>query len=396
MPTVVTAKPAGYFAFDQGLRKEIDDRNIAIHETSSADPTRVFSRGAVPFPAEAKRKAFSYFSQLVFVPDNKVGWVPGAIAEAQRLHAEHSFDAILATAPPYSALLAGSRLARQTGLPLVCDFRDDWLGNPRHRYPTALHRRRNAALEAEVLQAASAVTVINRHIGTALGDRNLGSRGLIHVLPQGFDPEDFARRREADTSSAQRGPCVFLHAGSFYDAQSPVAFGAALKQFLDANPDKRRKVLARFVGATPAPVSKVVESFGLEDVVSVEGYVDHSRVCEMLMEADVLWMTVGRQPREEQISTGKLFEYFGTLKPVLGLVPSGAAREALESYSAGIVCPPNDVHAIAKQIERMVELHDAGLLPSASPAEVEPYDRRRLTGELATILTDITDRTSTT
>src|SRR5690606_37850109 len=95
-PTVVTARPAGYFAFDSELRREIDERGIAVHETRSADPTRVFARGTVQFPSEARRKAFSYLSQLAFVPDNKVGWVPAAVEEGLRLHATRPFDAVLA------------------------------------------------------------------------------------------------------------------------------------------------------------------------------------------------------------------------------------------------------------------------------------------------------------
>ena len=39
-------------------------------------------------------------------------------------------------------------------------------------------------------------------------------------------------------------------------------------------------------------------------------------------------MTVGNGTGQELISTSKLFEYFGTLKPVLGLVPEGAAKDA--------------------------------------------------------------------
>jgi glycosyltransferase involved in cell wall biosynthesis len=388
-PTVVTARPAGYFAFDRELRREIDERGIAVHETRSADPTRVFARGTVPFPSESRRKAFSYFSQLVFVPDNKIGWASAAVTEGLRLHEETPFDAVLATAPPYTALVAGKRFASQARLPLVCDFRDDWLGNPRHNYPTPLHRRRNADLESEVVHAASAVTVINRYIGASLTDRHADIRNAVHVIPQGFDPDDFAHGLEPVRTSARKGPCVFLHAGSFYDAQNPQSFAAALRSFVSSRPEKRGRVRAHFVGATPEAVKVVVDQYRLDDIVSIIPYVDHTTVCQMLLEADVLWMTVGRQPREEQVSTGKLFEYFGTRKPVIGLVPPGAASEALEAYSAGFVCSPNDVPSIAALIERMADLHSTGLLPVASPTEIEPYDRRLLAGELATILSDV-------
>ena len=53
---------------------------------------------------------------------------------------------------------------------------------------------------------------------------------------------------------------------------------------------------------------------------------------------------------------GKLYEYLGTGRPILGLVPAGsqAKRAVLRDYGAGIAVAPKDTKAIADAI---VELY---------------------------------------
>ena len=389
-PVVVTAEPRAYFAFDDDLRSELDQRGVEVHETGSSDPTRAFGRRTVPYPREWQRRAFSLISGFLFVPDNKRSWQSEAVAKALQLHDDKPFDAVLATAPPYTTLRAGRVFSRRTGLPLVSDFRDNWLGNPRHDYPTAWHRRTHARMEAEVVHAGAAVVTINRYIASDIRSRH-GDICPIHVIPQGFDPEDFARDRNRGAASGDASFCVFVYAGTFYDAQQPGTFLAALRQVLRRRVELRATVRVRFIGTFAPETREAMSAADLSDVVTVEDYTSHRDVCQAMMDADVLWMTVGRQRGEEQISTGKLFEYFGTRKPILGLVPEGAARDALESYSAGFVCSPDDFVQCASHIERLVDLRLAGELPVAHEDEIAVYDRRSLGARMAQVLDEAVD-----
>lgn len=388
-PVVLTARPAGYFAFDHGLRDELDARGIEVHETRSADPTRVFGRRPVAFPAERGRRMFAGVSQWIFVPDNKAGWVRPAVARAFELHRETPFDAVVATAPPYSALVAAARFSARTGVPLVSDFRDDWLDNPRHTYPTRFHARWHRRLERNVVEHSAAIVTINDYIRASIAGRHPRPGEVIHVIPQGFDPEDFPTDDSSPRPAVAAEQCEFLYAGSFYDVQTPDYFLAALTNLIGRRPELRPRVRASFVGATNDVVRRSARKFGCDDLVELRDYVPHERLCKMLVAADVLWMTVGRQHRANQLSTGKLFEYFGTRKPVVGLVPDGAARDAIRSYSAGHVCPPDDVGAIEHTIERLVERQADDLLPRASDDDLRPYDRRALTRRLGSILDSV-------
>ena len=388
-PTVLTCEPGGYFAFDQSLWDEIRDSGIEVIRTRGWDPTRFFqSKHVVALPAEKKRRRISTLSQFVFIPDNKIGWFRSArragLAAIQRL--QH--DLIFATAPPYTAHLIGRSLSKRTGTPLVLDFRDDWIGNPRHVYPTGLHRAANAKLEHAALGSAAKVVVINEVIRRNLLSRNEDAIAPedISVLSQGFDPEDFQKPASTDLDESR---FTILYSGVFYDVQTPAFFLLALADVLMRRAELRNRIEAVFVGMIPDSAAGIIERFNLSSVVRRTGYLPHSEVISHLQRSDVLWMTVGRCKGSETISTSKLFEYFGARKPVLGLVPMGAARQALEQYGASEIAEPDSVSEISAAIERLYDAWDEDRLPMPDASVVDQFDRRHLTQKLGMLFDGI-------
>ena len=390
-PTVLTCEPGGYFAFDSSLWDEMVEAGIDIIRARGWDPTRMFgSKSVVAMPGEERRQWLSRISQFLFIPDNKIGWFRAAqragLEAVERLQPEIIFS----TAPPYTAHLVGRSISRRTGTPLVLDFRDDWIGNPRHLYPTELHLRASAVLERKALESADRVIVINEFIRRNLLRRNPGviSPGHVTVLDQGFDPEDF----EAPVSSDRaRSRFRILYSGVFYDVQTPDFFLLALADLLTRRVELRERIEAVFVGILPDSAAAIIDQYSLGSVVRHTGYLPHAEVIGHLQSADVLWMTVGRCEGSETISTSKLFEYFGAQKPVLGLVPYGAARDALEQYGASEIVLPDSVSEIGAAIERLFDAWDNGVLPKPSPTAVERYDRRRLTQRLGSLFNAVVD-----
>lgn len=387
-PTVITVAPGGYFAYDEGLLEELRTREIEIVRTFSLDPTRLFgTERVVALPNEERRRRLSSLSQWLFVPDNKIGWYPWAVAAGVRLGRGAAFDAVLSSAPPYSGHLAAARVSELLRIPLVVDFRDDWLENPRHVYPTAMHRWMHRRLERRVLGRARRVLTINEPIRRSLLQRARagGLSPAIEVVPQGFDPEDFARAPHVERSAKLR----LLYTGIFYDAQTPDYFLRGLAELLERRPELRERIEAVFVGLVPDASRELAGRLGLDRVVRFEGYMTHAESVGWLGSADVLWMTVGRREGAEQISTGKLFEYFGAAKPILALVPEGAARQALAGHGACSVVEPDDVAGIASALGAFADAWAADRLPRPARAYVDRYDRRRLAGQVAGILASV-------
>ena len=378
-PTVITAKPAGYFAYDPELLKEVESGEVEIHATRSLDPTRLFpSNRIVSLPSEPVRSRVALISQMVFIPDNKVGWIPFAVRRGLKLHKRRPFDVIFASAPPYSGLLAALRLKRHMGVPLIIDFRDDWIGNPLHRYPTRLHRTISASLEKKVIGITSAITTINGVIRDSFLKR-YPEISNISVLPHGYDVSLNRVIRDKENTGNRM---VILYTGIFYDAQKPDYFLKALALIAKEFPGIINQIDARFLGLLPRSAMNMIDQLGLQRFVSYGGYVSHKEAMAAQQDADILWMTIGDRPCARGISTSKLSEYMGCRKPILALIPPGDAQQTLERYEAAYIVGPQKVDLIAQTIVKIFHDWKKGILPVHNEEFVSSRTQKHITGKL--------------
>ena len=385
-PTVLTAKPAGYFAHDNSLWAPIKEAGIRVIQTSSLDPTRFFREGStVRLPRESRRQVLASISNWVFVPDNKLGWMPFAVRAGLREASLQSFSAIYSSAPPYTGHLVGSKIAQRLGLPLIVDFRDDWVGNPRHIYPTALHQQLHVRQERQVLRHASAVTTINRPILDGLQTRQQPLQIPGHVIPHGYDEQCVS----SETRKNHKNKLCLVYTGVFYDTQTPEYFLRGLREFLIQHPDMDKRVSAIFAGLVPDYFVGLVQSLKLEQVVQYVGYLEHNSVVALHQKADILWMTIGSRPGASQISTGKLFEYMGTRKPILALVPPGAASDTLHRYKAAYVVAPEDISQATQALNRIRNDWRNQCFPEPDEAFVSMLSRKHLTQRLSDVLNTV-------
>ena len=64
----------------------------------------------------------------LLLPDPQVGWLPFALPAAERIIRERKIDVVLITVPPFSSVRLATRLRKIfPKLPIVVDFRDEWL-----------------------------------------------------------------------------------------------------------------------------------------------------------------------------------------------------------------------------------------------------------------------------
>lgn len=387
-PTVLTVEPGGYFAFDTSLEKDIQSKKIRVERTKSVDPTRLFrKKSTVSIPKESSRKWLSKISQALFIPDNKIGWMNTAMWKGIELHHETPFDVILATIPPYTSALVAQKISEKTGIPYVLDYRDDWLDNPRHEYITPIHRALHRRLEKKALSKCVSVISINEPIANRIKARICSyfkekEGPEVNVITQGYDQEDFAGKRSITKDSILN----LVYSGVFYDAQTPDYFLKALALFMQNNPALGPRIQVTFVGLVPEASKALVDTLGLTGLVQYAGYVSHEEAVDYILSASVLWMTVGEGEGQELISTSKLYEYMGTEKPILGLVPDGAAKDALKAYKASWVASPGAVEEIANTLEVIYKAWEHGILPTPAPQFTEQIERRYLTGLLSELL----------
>jgi hypothetical protein len=100
---------------------------------------------------------------------------------------------------------------------------------------------------------------------------------------------------------------------------------------------------------------------------------------------------IGKGKGEDMMSTGKLFEYIGSRKPILGCVPDGTAKNTLLETKASLITDPYDVDEIEKALLRFYNLWKANALPTISPEFAEKYNRINITNSLAKIFELLVD-----
>ncbi len=385
-PTVLTVDPVAYYAYDESLIEEVEEKGIEVVRTPAAGPGKYLAtKEAIKLPSERTRRWLGRMSDTLFIPDNKIGWRKEAVAKAIGLHREKAFDLIFCTAPPFTSLLIGREIKEKINKPLVFDYRDPWVDSPFKFYATPLHKWRHIVLEREALRSSSHVVTTNRRVKELLLKRyRLLSYHDIDIISQGYDPEDFNVEPLEFSTNGHPRKMRITYAGIFWQDRTPETFFKALHSVLQEQPSLSSALEVIFVGTFREEHQKLIDQFGLRDIVTVTGYLPHRECIRYLLASDLLWMIVG----DTVSSPGKLYEYLGSGKPVLGLAPDGFMKQAILE-AGGTAVPPDDVDAIKQALLKYVQEYRNGTLKGLNREIVEKYNRVNLTGSLVRVFNSI-------
>ena len=373
-PVILTVHPDYYQILDPSLNSEIASE-IPIHRTS-----------AYQLPAWIPWRVRNWVARWFLVVDEHLGWYPTAIRMGKQLLEKGDINAIYSTSPPPTDHLIAYALKRSTRLPWLIDLRDPWAGNFSRHMPTAFHRRLDARLEARAIRSADQVVVVSPTMREDLLARfpELAPE-RITMLANGFDKDDFAGVLPVSLPGDRFS---IIYTGSFYrQERTPENFLRALAAALDEGRLPRSRIHVLFVGKFNRQVKEMIEGFGLADLVTLTGYLSHQKSIAYMLAANLLLLIIGGNPASKGILTGKLFEYLASGKPILALVPDGAAADLVHEARAGVVVQPDDIPAISDALVEMYshwETGDINLAPH--PEIIARYERRSLTEKLANLL----------
>ncbi len=381
---VLTAQPKSYYAYDESLAFEIDKEGIEVFRASKNNKAPKKKEKEKKFPSYFTQKIGRGILQTIYQPDSKIGWKKSAVKMGEKIMREYPVNAIFSTAPPFTDFLVANELSKKFSKPFIVDYRDTWVDNPFHFYPTPFHKNRSINLETDILTHAEKAIVTTRYSKELLLKRyRFLNHNDVLIIPHGFDPDDFYFSPEIQKSEK----FTITHSGVFQDNRTPKYFLKALKNFIEKNPSAGKDINAKFVGLMRSSHTKMVKKMGLESNVDLVGYVPHKEAVGHIINSDVLWMMLNDTIR----TPGKLYEYFGARKPLLVSSPPGIMRTIAEESGCAICTDPKDVKAIESAIAKYYNMWKTGNLPEISVDFTSKYDRSLLTGELARELAMVAD-----
>ncbi len=381
-PIVVTPEPGMYHTFDESLAEELTKMDVEIHRVNARTPFHLAGTTAreVNFIPDKIAKIVRYISNFFLLPDNKIAWIKPAVEEIRNIISAKNIDVIFSTAPPYSNHLIGAEIRKEFDIPLVLDFRDDWLENHLVSYPTRFHKKKMAKIESECLKTADKIIALNDSMKKSIESR-LTNPVSVDVIPHGYDLEDFADKYP----DMHQGKFWMLYSGLFYGENQPDTFLKAVAQALEFAPYMREHLVLQFQGGLDQRHQSLITELSLTDITRDLGYVKHEEAVKNLINADVLWFIVGHKRNYEKVTIGKMYEYMAAKKPILALIREGAAAEQLRKYGASYIVNPENIRDLAAKILEIWDQWKNGIIPVTNSLFVTQYDREKLTEDLADV-----------
>ena len=384
---MVAPEPDMYHTFDASLSQELKNSSVRIERVKNSTLIRAGKNSIDPTPLKPwKVSLVKWITSWFFLPDNKKGWIEGAVKRSLEIIDAERISAIFATAPPYSNLIVAQRIKEKTGLPVIMDLRDDWLESHLIHYPTRWHYNKMKKIEAETLSQADHITAVNREYKFKIEERLNKTCPDISVIPNGYDRENFDRAVPAVNDNV----FSILYSGMFYGDRKPDWFLQAVKKVMDRNPDFREHIQLCFQGGLNEQQWETINDLGLSDIIFDFGYIEHQEAVQNVVNSDVLFLTLGDRKNISAVTPGKVFEYMGSLKPILAFIPDGITRSLLNDYGAALSVGIKDVEAGADAIEKFFNAWKQNNLPKGDPEFAKLFERSYLTEQLSEILDGLT------
>lgn len=396
-PTVLTASNPSVPVTDQDLNGEVD-REVNVLRARTWEPGYRWKASLGGSSAKSNRPSWRSIvrkaGMWLLQPDPQVLWNPSAFWAASKELRREAYDAIYVTGPPFSSFLLGRALKRRFGLPLVVDFRDEWLLASEHLDNYSFGRAargRQLRMMQSVLRASDAViTTTQASAGEIRGHANhCGARPIIRCIYNGFDPPDFG------TSSTHREATDrlrIIYTGTLWKLTDIQPLVTALQRVAATAEIAARRIELVLVGRrTPMQDSVVRQLDPTPVTVRSHDYLPHREAIDEARRGDVLLLLLANQRGAERVVPAKLFEYMALGKPILAICPEGETDELLAKHGYPHRFAPNQTDQIANWILARIP---AGITESEPTtlldrSVIETFSRKNLTHQLSDLLSEV-------
>ena len=416
-PIVSTVKRGHNFAYDQSLLQEIPDA-VQVYRSSSLET--LWLRSLIEKFAHWRRlrsasedsalnnslnnaagswsgnqgkslpqRLFEFIDNYLFIPDSKMRWLPFGFLKSLQIARREHVDYLFSTSYPYTTHLIALLVHKFYRKPWIADFRDPWVGNKAMQKQILFRRKLDAWLESKVVQKADYLVNVTPSLTEMYKKRYPEQAPKMITITNGFDPEDFTR-----ISPVIQKKFTLIHTGIIAEAYDLETFVAGVDSFLKRQPEARGNFQVLFIGYVPPKYEELLRN-KLPENVTIRPYMSHKEVLNYQAGAHLLFLTFDQSV--DIAYSGKIFDYIGVGKPILGLLPKGVAAQLIQERKLGTVVslgkPLELADAVSQYFntwrereEQRAETQEVQRPEAQATEKCADFNRVNLAGQLASLM----------
>lgn len=366
-PYVVASSDAGSLAGAECVAHVPNERTTSVAGASSRR-AQLFQRQFLPY-------------------DEKLPWVPHAMAAARDAMAKTPFSAVISTSPPLATHMAAALLKRRFGLPWIADFRDPLVGNPGR--PRRWAQPYDVALQRWFFSGCDAAIAVTDVVAGQWRRRYPRWSHKFHLVWNGFDPEESVGAQPLPPRPYR----VLTHAGVIYTQRHPFWLADSLDRLVAAGKVDPATVRLRLVGEIAAGevfrAQPAVARLSARGCVEYAGQVPRADAMREVATADyLLVLDITNLSEIGYTVPAKLYDYIRIGRPILAYTPAAGAPTARILQQAAIphvlIHPGESEAAIDAKLLAFLAMPSDPVPPS--PWFDSTFDGRQQAGSIAALL----------
>jgi hypothetical protein len=394
---VLTARNAPAVGKDLSLLQQVPSE-VQVHRTWTLDlpfwlrksVKKAITGGKASSPSTAsqsssKKNPLRRWIGNLLLPDPQIGWLPFALPAAARIIRKRSIDAVLITVPPYSSVRLVTKLRRLfPDLPIVLDFRDEWLSTTIDLVSFNNNSRARMIArktESEGVRDATSVVMVTEAARRELQARypDIPAEKFL-CINNGYDVAPPTEQTYSRPGQGQQ--IVLTYIGTVYGSTAPGTFVEAV---LALPPEIRSRLRVRYIGHIETPAYRE-QLLSLGETIELKGFIPQAEALAAIRSTDYLLLIT-----HDRINVAaKFYDYLGGGKPILAAVhPEGDVRRLLEETHSGQWADSGDPQAIRRMLEEAVTSFNLAAKPNFE--RIASYHRRPLTARYAAILKQLVE-----
>jgi len=387
-PIVLTVANPSVPVIDRTFIKDIPD-DVKIYRAKTFEPSYALKKNFKNSEFKYNEKIKTIIKRIVSnlaLPDLQILWWPGLIAKLIVIIIQENPKIIFVSGPPFSSFIPVVAIAKLFCVPAILDYRDEWAFSREHwenQNNSFIARKCDKILENYVLLRCNAFVAANQsYVDSICKKYTKINKYKGYVITNGYDSDDYAHASDAPISNTIK----IVYAGTVWKATSLKNFFAAMDIVLDNDKfsEVAKSVSLQIYGRILDEEMDYVENNKHKKLITVYGYVEHSKIMMKIISADILLLTLSDVRGSEKIITGKVFEYMATGKYIFAVVPNGETKNILEqNYDHVSFADPNNVEEIAIELKKLILTIEQ--IRKGRGKEIPQFSRKILTQKLSGI-----------